>query len=75
MPRMMFIECTKCGTKFDWEVSQQDPICQRCFTITGSDPKKILALMEEQKIPGQKEMIHVLKLIIDRLEKLEPLKR
>lgn len=69
--RTMFTECVSCGTKFNWTLSEEDPKCERCQTIQGTDARKILALMSEVNIPGQKQLIHVLGLMLDRIEKIE----
>ena len=69
--KTMFVDCRSCGTKFDWVLSQEEPQCERCKVIFGIDPKKIIAIMGETKVPGQRELLRVLGLLITRFEKIE----
>lgn len=68
--KSMFVDCKTCGVKFDWPISQEDPQCTRCQVIYGNDAKAILAIMGEHKVPGQRELIHVLGLMMTRMDVL-----
>lgn len=69
--KYLFTECKTCGVRFNWALSTEEPQCERCKTIFGNDVRAIVAIMGEHKVPGQRELLRVLNLIIDRIEKLE----
>jgi hypothetical protein len=72
MARMIYTDCVKCGVRFEWELhAENDPVCKRCADITGNDIKKVLSVLGESNVPGQKSMLHALNLMLERIEKLE----
>ena len=71
MSKSMYVDCKTCGTKFDWVLSQEEPQCTRCQVLYGNNPRAILDIMSEHKVPGQRELFHVIGLILNRLDVLE----
>lgn len=72
MPKTMFTDCKKCQVRFEWEIeTENDPVCQRCKDITGKDVRKILSMLSGMNVPGQKPFIHLLTILVERIEKLE----
>lgn len=68
----MYTECRKCGVKFNWTVKEnEDPSCERCKDLHSSDPRLILKLLSEHRVPGQIDIIRAMSLMLDRIESLE----
>ena len=72
----MFVDCNTCGAKFNWTVSETEtPTCDRCKNLHGGNPREILKILGEHRVPGQTDLIRALSLMLDRIESLEAKKK
>ena len=71
MGRMIMHDCAKCGARFDWDVSDDSQLCQRCKTLASDDLTSIIKELKKQRVPGQEPILRMIEVIFQKLSAIE----
>lgn len=66
-------DCSKCQTRFSWDISHTDELCPRCIIMGGSDITAILLELRKSKVPGQEPIFHLIEKLNEKMGLLERL--
>ncbi len=68
---LMLIDCPQCGVRHEWDTKNEEQKCSRCLTMSGTNVIAIISELRKTKIPGQEQMLRLVEVINERVEKLE----
>lgn len=71
MGKVIISDCAKCGTRFDWDVTDDKQLCARCITMASGDVAKILIELRKHIVPGQKPLLDIIESLDLRVKDLE----
>lgn len=71
MGKIMITDCTKCGVRFDWDVTEDLQLCPRCKTLQSNDIPSILKEMKKHRVPGQEPILRMIEVLFEKITILE----